>query len=140
MTRFSIRREKHGLDIHRFTFAPGFKSGCGKDVIQGHGKFHTVFCREECVNRECAKVGKRRGLRLQDELCQIQVFSFTPVEFKNIGKQNMLARANGINVVHPDQTQQGGDCAGDAFAQDLAIAIPIQVGCGQGRKYADRDA
>ena len=64
-----------------------------------------------------------------------------PGVLEDIGEQDVLARAHRVDIVQPDQPQQGGDGAGDLLAQHLAVAPP-RADCGRFKRGqdADRDA
>ena len=118
--------EKQVLNVERLPFAPGLKCRGGKDVVKRHCQRHTVFGREESINVECAQFFEIRLLGLMDQLFQVKTLPLAPVFFKNIGKQDVFARRNGVEVVHADQPKQGGDGAGNALTQDLTVGFPIQ--------------
>ena len=79
-------------------------------------------------------------LSLQDQLGQFQILALAPGDFKNIGKQNMFARTHRIDILISHQPQQGRDRAGNLFAQDFAVLLPLQFRRGQGGQHTDGNA
>ena len=128
MARLTVGCKQELGNIQRLPFDPGLKRRSRQDVIQQHRQLEALFLREKSVHLENAQLGKRRRLGLQDQFTQVQISTFLPGVFENIGEQDVLARAHWIDILQPDQSQQGGHGAGDLLAQHLAIALPWHLG------------
>ena len=106
VARTSICGVQHGGNIKRLTFAPGFKSGRGENVVQHHRKFHAVFGGEERINRERAEFIERRRLGLQDQFVEFNILALASGILENISQQHMFTCAQRIDLFVTDQSQQ----------------------------------
>ena len=131
---------EEGGDVERFTFDPGLEGGGGEDVVEEHGEAEAVVGGEEGVDVEDAEFLEGRGLDLQDEFAEVEVFALAPGVFKEVGEEDVFAGTDGVNVFEADEAEEGGGGAGDFFAEDFAVLIPGQLRSLEGGEDANGDA
>ena len=140
VTRAAILGKQQCGDVEALSLAPDLEAGRGQDVVEQHRQFHAVFGRKEGIKRERAQFVEGRSLSLQDEFGQVEVFALTPGSLKKIGEQDMFTRAERVHVIHADQPEDGGDGAGNTFAQNFAVALPRNGRRAQRRQHTDGNA
>lgn len=131
---------EEGGDVEGFAFDPGLEGGGGEDVVEEHGEAEAVVGGEEGVDVEDAEFLEGWGLDLQDEFAEVEVFVLAPGVFKNIGKKDVFAGADGVDVFEADEAEEGGGGAGDFFAEEFAVFLPRNLRSLEGGEDADGDA